>query len=194
MPHFSDASFTGYDQVSYLRLVNYRNDIHCSFLTGKVRVSPARLELTVATMSVRVGIPCMLAKELDDSADKEVHWSDSSAVLQYVNNESGRFQVLVANRVQSIRDSTEPSLWYYVEDRLNPADDASRVLRSIELLTQQRRIKVPDFLWQPECSSPQHPIEKNVAQDNPGLKRTMVNATVVNEGNDILQRLTYVSD
>ena len=136
----------------------------------------------------------MLAKELDDPADKEVHWTDSSTALQYVNNETRRFQVFVGNRVQSIRDSTEPSQWHYVEGRLNPADDASRVLRSNELLTQQRWIKVPDFLWQPECSWPQHPIEKNVPQDNPGLKRTMVNATVVNEGNDILQRLTYVSD
>ena len=136
----------------------------------------------------------MLAKELDDPADKEVHWTDSSTALQYVNNETRRIQVFVGNRVQSIRDSTEPSLWHYVEDRFNPADDASRVLRSNELLTQQRWIKVPDFLWQPECSWPQHPIEKNVPQDNPGLKRTMVNATVVNEGNDILQRLTYVSD
>ena len=135
MPHFSDASFTGYDQVSYLRLVNDRNEIHCSFLTGKARVSPARLELTIATMSVRDGT--MLAKELDDPADKEVHWTDSSTALQYVNNETRRFQIFVGNRVQSIRDSTEPSQWHYVEGRLNPADDASRVLRSKELMTQQ---------------------------------------------------------
>ena len=79
----------------------------------------------------------MLAKELDDPANKEVYWTDSSTVLQSVNNESRRFQVFVANRVQIIRDSTEPSQWHYVEGLLNPADDASRVLRSKELMTQQ---------------------------------------------------------
>ena len=196
--NFSDASFTGYGQVSYLRLVNDRNEIHCSFLTEKARVAPTksvtipRLELTSTTMSVRVGT--MLAKELDDTADQEVYWTDSSTVLQYVNNESRRFQVFVANRLQSIRDSTEPSQWHYVEGLLNLADDASKGLRGKELLTQQRWIKGPDFLWQLESNWPQHPIEKNVSQDDSELKRTMVNATVINERNDILQRLTYFSD
>ena len=100
----------------------------------------------------------------------------------------------MANRVQSIWDSTEPSQWHYVEGLLNPADDASRGLRGKELLTQQRWIKGPDFLWQPESSWPQHPIEKNVSQDDPELKKSMVNATVINKRNDILQRLTYFSD
>ena len=39
----------------------------------------------------------------------------------------------MANRVQSIWDSTEPSQWHYVEGLLNPADDASRGLRGKEL-------------------------------------------------------------
>ena len=143
-------------------------------------------------MSVRVGT--MLAKELDDPANKEVYWTDSSTVLQSVNNESRRFQVFVANRVQIIRDSTEPSQWHYVEGLLNPADDASRGLRYKELLTQQRWIKGPEFVWQPESSWPQHPIKKNVSQDDPELKRTMVNAIDINERNDILKRLTYFSD
>ena len=35
---------------------------------------------------------------------------------------------------------------------------------------------------------------KNVSQDDPELKRTMVNAVDINERNDILKRLTYFSD
>ena len=34
--HFSDASFKGYGQCSYLRLVNEDGQIHCSFVIGKV--------------------------------------------------------------------------------------------------------------------------------------------------------------
>ena len=58
--HFSDASTSGYGQCSYLRLVNERDEVHCSFVMGKARVSPLksvtipRLELTAALVSVRV--------------------------------------------------------------------------------------------------------------------------------------------
>ena len=74
--HFSDTSFAGYGQVSYIWLENERIDIHCAFLIGKARVAPTktvtipRLELTTATMSVRVG--SALVEELDDPPDKEV--------------------------------------------------------------------------------------------------------------------------
>ena len=53
--HFSNASDTGYGQISYLRLVSYDNQIHCSLLTGKSRMTPKkyvsipRLELTAVT-------------------------------------------------------------------------------------------------------------------------------------------------
>ena len=58
--HFSDANVEGYGQCSYLRVVNTSNQVHCSFVVGKARVVPLkqvtvpRLELTAATISVRV--------------------------------------------------------------------------------------------------------------------------------------------
>ena len=66
---FSDASFTGYGQVSYLRQVNDRGDIHCAFLMGKSRLTPlkavtiSRLELTAAVLYAKLGT--MLKEELD---------------------------------------------------------------------------------------------------------------------------------
>ena len=38
--NFSDASSTGYGQVTYLRIENERGRIHCTFLMGKARVAP----------------------------------------------------------------------------------------------------------------------------------------------------------
>ena len=35
--HFSDASFSGYGQCSYLRLVNDRNEVFCILMMGKSR-------------------------------------------------------------------------------------------------------------------------------------------------------------
>ena len=59
--YFSDASQEGYGQVSYLRMVNNKNGIHCYFLMGKARVTPRklvsipRLELTAAVLSAKCG-------------------------------------------------------------------------------------------------------------------------------------------
>ena len=139
----------------------------------------------------------MLAKELDDPLDNEVYWTDSSTVLQYISKyESKRFQVFVANRVQTIRASTYPAQWHYVESKINAADDASRGLGAgKEFLMQQRWIKGPSFLWKSEGECTQYPIDvKNLRQDDPEIKKTVVNVMVINERKDILQRLTHFSD
>ena len=103
MHHFSDASVKGYSQCSYLRLEEELKKIHCSLVMGKSRVVPLKLvtipwlELTAAVCSVRVSkqIHCELEYEIDD----DYYWTDSKVVLGYINNESRRFHVSVANRV-----------------------------------------------------------------------------------------------
>ena len=70
---FSDASSVGYGSVAYLRPCDNENRTHCSFLMGKARlatikaVTIPRLELTAATVSVRLGE--ILKKELDEIFD-----------------------------------------------------------------------------------------------------------------------------
>ncbi|XP_071058697.1 uncharacterized protein [Pseudochaenichthys georgianus] len=121
--HFSDASSQGYGQCSYVRLVGKEN-IHCAFVMGKARVAPTkivtipRLELTAAVTSAAVS--SMLKEEL---------------VLGYINNEARRFHVFVANRVQRIREATNPGQWFYVETGENPADHASRGLKVADLIS-----------------------------------------------------------
>ena len=84
--HFSDASFKGYGQCSYLRLVNKEGRIHCSFVIGKARVTPLRsvtiprLELTAAVLSV--GVSEQLKRELDVEITDEVFLTDSEVVKQ----------------------------------------------------------------------------------------------------------------
>lgn len=67
--HFLDASFKGYGQCSYLRLVSEDSQIHCSFVIGKALVTPLksvtvpRPELTSAVLSVCISE--QLKRELD---------------------------------------------------------------------------------------------------------------------------------
>ncbi|XP_013856282.1 uncharacterized protein LOC106512149, partial [Austrofundulus limnaeus] len=110
--HFSDASTSGYGQCTYLRAINAKEEIHCSLIIAKARVSPIklttipRLELTAAEVSVSVSN--MLREELGYDQVKEYYWSDSKVVLGYINNDARRFHTFVANRVQRIRQSTSP--------------------------------------------------------------------------------------
>ena len=58
MDNFSDASELGYEQCSYLKVVDENENIHCSLIMGKARVAPKtfvsvpRLELAAAVLSV----------------------------------------------------------------------------------------------------------------------------------------------
>lgn len=63
----------------------------------------------------------------------EWFWTDSSVVFSYIANNTRRFHVFVANRVQQIRDVSEPYQWNYVSASDNPADIASRGASADEL-------------------------------------------------------------
>ena len=197
--NFSDASSTGYGQVTYLRIENEKGDIHCAFLLGKARVAPVktmtipRLELTAATVSVRVGE--MIAKELDEPAESKTYWTDSTTVLKYIRNNKKRFHVFVANRVQTIRDETNSNQWRYVGTDINPADDSSRGLKGHELSKQHRWITGPNFLWLPESEWPQLPADlDDVSLNDPEVKKVLVHSMNVEENVDLSNRLTRFSE
>ena len=153
--HFSDASEIGLGSVSYLRLVNGQGDVHCSFLSSKSRVAPLktitipRLELSAAAISVKQDK--VLKRELEiPISSQSVFWTDSTAVLRYVKNETRRYHTFVANRVALIRGGSEPHQWNHVSGDMNPADDASRGLTADVFLSKGRWLMGPKYLWKPE--------------------------------------------
>ena len=127
--HFSDASEVGYCEASYLPLLDDQGQISNILVMAKSRVAPLktftipRLELTAATVAVKVGY--MLFKELQISDLQECYWTDSQLVLQYLGNEKRRFDVFVANRAKLIHDYTDVDQWRHVKSKNNPADHAS---------------------------------------------------------------------
>ena len=156
-------------------MINDQDRAHCSFVIGKARVSPLRqvtipkMELTAATVSARMSK--FLKKELPHPDAKEVFWTDSKIVLGYVNNEAKRFHVFVANRVQPIREVTDPSSWLYVDTTVNPADEASRGVTARHLLGESRWLIGPKFLWEDGVFQPQPTTAVQLDESDPEVKR-----------------------
>ena len=197
--HFSDASFKGYGQCSFLRLINEDNRVHCSFVIGKSRVTPLRcvsiprLELAAAVLSVRMSE--QLKRELDMKIVDEVFWSDSKVVLGYINNNAKRFHVYVANRIQEIRNKSSVKQWKFVHSKVNPADDATRGLSATEFI-KSKWSQGPAFLWKDET---EWEIEESgqfvTSADDPEIKKVV--SMVTNKTSDwssIVERLKYFSD
>ncbi|KAL0176849.1 hypothetical protein M9458_029179, partial [Cirrhinus mrigala] len=182
--HFSDASEEGYGVVSYLLLHNGRNMVHSGFLMGKARVAPVksitipRMELTAATLASRMDQ--LWKRDLKMKLQDSVFWTDSTAVLKYIQNESSRFKCFVANRVSEILKASKTTQWRHTNSANNPADFASRGLKVDLLLKEQMWTSGPPFLTRPPEEWPSSPINlgKSLVQD-PEIKQEVVVNTLL---------------
>lgn len=193
--HFSDASNTGYGSCSYIRYVNENQEVHCSLVMAKARVAPTkitsipRLELSAAVVAARMSV--MLRSELEMEIDEEFFWTDSQVVLAYINNEARRFHVFVANRVQLIRESTDPSQWRYVDTAQNPADHALRGL-SISDMSSSNWFSGPQFLWEREIILTPSPSSELLVGD-PEVRSAQAFTTQIEEQQNVLSWLNRFS-
>ena len=126
---FCDASEKAFAAVTYVR-INDKGTITCHILMAKSRVAPLkrltlpRLELQGAIIAVRMKET--IVEEMDVKFSSIRFWTDSSLNLRYINNESKRFKVFVANRVAEIRNHSEPEQWHFIPGKTNPVDIATQ--------------------------------------------------------------------
>ena len=169
--HFCDASEKAYGVVSYLR-VERKSHVQVTLLMAKARLSPLktqtipRLELMGATLAARQD--CSLRAELSVPVASRF-WTDSTLVLTYINATERRFRTFVSNRVQLIRQLTDPVDWRYVPTKDNPADDASRGARAKDL-DRTRWMRGPPFLRLSADQWPVSPRVGAVGPDDPEIK------------------------
>ena len=146
---FSDASKDAIGAVVYLKLWDKNGDVSVSFVYGQARLAPTypvsipRLELCGAVLVVEAVKKVL--KEIDMEIARVIYYTDSKVVLGYITNDSKRFYVYVANRVQLIRSLSRPSQWRYVGSENNPADLATRGVKASKLM-ESRWLSGPEFL------------------------------------------------
>ncbi|XP_006825478.1 uncharacterized protein LOC102802649, partial [Saccoglossus kowalevskii] len=174
---FSDASFSGYGQCSYVRLKTTDEKVHCALVMAKARVAPLkpvtipRLELQAATISAKVSK--VLETEMGYKDMSHHFWTDSKVVLGYIKNDTKRLKMFVANRVQRIREVSQPAQWKYVPTTVNPADHATRGLTADEI-AKSNWLTGPKFLWETEASPQTADIDLEIPPDDVEVKPTVV--------------------
>ena len=193
--HFSDASLSGYGQCSYLRLGDENGKFYSSLAMAKSRVTPLkpttvpRLELQAATLSVKIAE--VLDRELKYENMQHHFWTDSKVVLGYIKNQTKRFHMYVANRVQQIHTKSKPDQWHYINTRDNPADHASRGLTTGELISSNWFCG-PKFLSETEINSEE--VEIKVSSEDPEVKSAIVHSVQCKERSTFEDRIARFSN
>ncbi|XP_022790232.1 uncharacterized protein LOC111329735 [Stylophora pistillata] len=173
---FSDASKDAPGACVYLRLVNDSGEVATSLVFGQSKVAPLqttsipRLELCGAMLATQA--VARILKEIDIQLDDIKFYTDSKAALGYIQNESRRFYVYVANRVEIIRRVSSPDQWSYIETSDNPADLATRCLNASSL-ANSAWLKGQRFLRNPDTVQPQRE-DIQLAEDDPEVQREVV--------------------
>ncbi len=164
---FADASELAYGPAAYLRF-SYKDGTHsCSLVMSKSRLAPIRqiplprLELNAGLTAVRLFRSTIF--DIDAPIERVVYWSDSTLVLQYINNTKHRFKTYVANRVSEILDLSSVEQWHHVPGILNPADMVTRGVDDPRKLMEKDKngtswIGGNDFLLQEEEQWPKTDI------------------------------------
>ena len=128
---FGDGSTQAYCSLAYARWELEDGSVVCRLIAGKTRVAPKkkisvpRLELMGAVLAVR------LAKKIKDSLKIEFlktrFFTDSTAVLGMLQNDSAAFLEFVGTRVSEVKTkSNVDSEWSWISTEKNLADMGTR--------------------------------------------------------------------
>lgn len=151
---FCDASNDGYGAAIYIRAVQPDGEIKSNLLCAKSRVSPAktqsipRLELLAAVLLTRLTQYVMRSCEFRFKFQNVFAFSDSTIVIQWINNSPSRWKTFVANRVAFIQENLPPEHWGHINGDQNPSDCLSRGLLPASLLHHPLWFKGPKWITQ----------------------------------------------
>ncbi|XP_071051383.1 uncharacterized protein [Onthophagus taurus] len=161
---FSDASQVAYGACIYVCSSNDNGKKSSHLICSKSRVAPikqisiARLELCGAFLLAQLmtKIKSIMLTNEKIQIKNVYYWTDSSIVLSWLNSESHKWKIFVANRVADIQRLTEREIWKHVPTADNPADFVSRGLNPDELQDKECWWKGPEWITLEETHWPQN--------------------------------------
>ena len=158
---FCDGSEQAYGAAAYTRCEQSNNDIWTNLVMAKTRLVPRksstvktipRIELNAARLAVQLYL--IIKKQVFIQFHEIVFWSDSTAVLSYLNNTSSRFQRFVSHRIEFICEHSEVSQWRYIPSELNIADILTKGYSVSEFQSNENWKLGPSFLKEDKCKWP----------------------------------------
>jgi hypothetical protein len=147
---FSDASNLAFAASVYLRIISASGDVKVQLIAAKTKVAPVkqvsipRLELCGAVLLAK--LLTEVSQVLNIAKENLRAWTDSMVVLAWLNKHPSNWKTFVANRVSEILSLLEPSQWFHVSTKENPADCASRGVSPAELINNSLWKTGPQFL------------------------------------------------
>ena len=149
---FTHASASAYGAVAYFRC-KYQGKFKCSSIMSKARLTPIiEKQLTILRLELQAAVlGCRMRSVIIEETKcefKAVHlWTDSKIVINYIKNETKNFGVIIAHRINEIRNNSTVNEWHYVSTKDNIADDLTRYKGFDSLQKTSRSCNGPDFLY-----------------------------------------------
>ena len=142
---FCDASEKAYGAAVYIETKE-----GLTLVLSRARVAPLkrvtlpRLELLACLIGTKLLIQVKAALFLQEAEYQ--CWTDSKIALGWIKGEPCKWKQFVANRVQTIQESTDPAHWYYCPGTQNPADLITRGMSSESLVQSTLWLHGPETL------------------------------------------------
>ena len=120
---------------------------------------------------------------------------DSKVALGYIRNNTKKFKIFVANRIQQIQEHSEVDQWRYVPTKINPADYASHGLSAASFHGKSSRsFTSPEILWTPENHWEIEEHYESVNDAHPEVKSSVkVNTTAIDSNSIVVVALERIS-
>ena len=147
---FTDATQLAVGTVAYLRMPQ-STAILAFFVMGRSKIAPikqqskARLELDAAVLGVRLSE--FIQSSLRFSLSFVTFWTDSTTVLAWIKSDSKQ-KTNVSHHIKEILKKIKSQLWHHVPGASNPADHATRDIKTENI--EKLWLSPPPFLLLPQ--------------------------------------------
>ena len=196
--NFADASQIAYGAVSYLRLVDVEDRIHCAFLAENL----AWLTLDLYDCD-KIGTvsPCVsrsvrpVYKRGTGHPDHTIDILVRLHLCVTVHQKSVKEVSYICRELSVIHEKSTPTQWRHVGSELNPADEVSRGLTVEEMSANSKWLNGPPFLRKEEEFWPRDPTvhQLELSEDDPEIKRdtqTHSQSLIHHRSEDVVSSLT----